>query len=68
MTVCSRPLSDLQDSAIEADSIENGQHSNLRETEMREDIKSSVKDRTVADAVQAKAGVGIFAPGASSKN
>ena len=63
MTICRQPLGQLQESALDEFSLEQGQRpAGLAEESFREHIKSVVRDRVVADAVQAKAGVGMFAP------
>jgi hypothetical protein len=62
MTVCGQSLSDLQDSAIEVAAIQNDRKpEGVSEEALRLQVKSLVKERVVADAVQAKAGVGVFA-------
>ena len=61
MTICGKPLSDVQDAALEVSRTKDDASSNLGEAVMREQIKNLVKERVVADAVQAKAGVGAFA-------
>ena len=61
MTICGKPLSDVQDAALEVSKAKEDGSSSLGEAVMREQIKTLVKERVVADAVQAKAGVGAFA-------
>ncbi len=61
MTICGQALSDVQDAAIEVSKAkEEPASSGVGEALLREQIKTLVKSRVVADAVQAKAGVGIF--------
>ena len=62
MTMCGQSLSDLQDSAIEENKAENNQSSNSSfDDVLRLKVKDLVHERVAADAVQAKAGMGIFA-------
>ena len=61
MTICGKPLSDLQDAATEVSKAKDDGSSSIGEAVMREQVKVLVKERVVADAVQAKAGVGAFA-------
>lgn len=61
MTICGKPLSDVQDAAVEVSKAKDEGSSSLAETVMREQVRTLVKERVVADAVQAKAGVGAFA-------
>ena len=61
MTICGKTLSDLQDAALEVSKAREEIGSNIGEAVMREQVKALVKERVVADAVQAKAGVGAFA-------
>lgn len=61
MTICGKPLSDVQDAAFEVSKAREETAGSVGEVVMREQVKTLVKERVVADAVQAKAGVGVFA-------
>ena len=62
LTVCHRSLVDAQDAQLEALTIEAGRKpTNAEEENFRDKSKATARERAVADAVQAKAGVGIFA-------
>ena len=62
LTVCHRSLVDAQDAQLEAMTIEAGRKpTNAEEENFRDKSKATARERAVADAVQAKAGVGIFA-------
>jgi hypothetical protein len=61
MTICSKPLADVQDAAMVVTKARDEANGTLAEAVLREQVKTLVKERVVADAVQAKAGVGAFA-------
>ncbi|WP_237482618.1 hypothetical protein, partial [Lichenibacterium dinghuense] len=61
MTICGRPLADVQDAALEVSKAKEETAGSVGEAVMREQVKALVKERVVADAVQAKAGIGAFA-------
>ena len=63
LTICNRTLVEAEDAGLDAQAIENGTRpSGIAEEAFREKAKSVVRERAVADAVMAKAGVGQFAP------
>ncbi len=63
LTICNRTLIETEDAGLDAQAIENGSRpSGLVEEAFREKAKAVVRERAVADAVMAKAGVGQFAP------
>lgn len=61
MTICGKPLADVQDAALEVSKAKDASMDGVGESAVRDQIKALVKERVVADAVQAKAGVGAFA-------
>lgn len=61
MTICGKPLPDVQDAALEVSKAREETAGSVGEAVMREQVKTLVKERVVADAVQAKAGLGAFA-------
>jgi len=61
MTICGQALQQVQDSAIQVSEAKGESPDNdVAQSLLRAQIKTLVKDRVVADAVQAKAGVGAF--------
>ena len=62
LTVCHRQLTDAEDAQLETLTIDAGRKpTDTEEENFREKSKSVAKERAIADAVQARAKVGIFA-------
>ena len=60
MTICGASLSDVQDSALEVAKAKEEAVTGDAADVLRQQIAALVKQRVVADAVQAKAGMGVF--------
>ncbi len=62
MTICSKPLDDAMDAAVSVVKAKDEPSTQgVSDDVLKVSLRSYVKDRVVADAVQAKAGVGMFA-------